>query len=398
MPLLPIALLLYLLMLPVTGMVPVLRELTLGRYPGLGEFEQHLFMSANMLGALLFVPLVGLLSDLWQRRKQLILLALLLNAFSLWMLLLDWPYWVYLLWRFVEGCAHISALTLLMTLAADTVRRRNADGTGTAGMGGTMGLVGAAISLGVATGAPLGGWLGRDDAERVILYGALLMLALLPLAWWLLHERAVQATHHGLSALLRTLPQNRALLLPYGFAFVDRLTVGVIVSTLSLYLSREIGMDAMRIGMVMALFLLPFSLLTWPAGLLCQRWNPLLMMFGGSVAYGLTLAAVGWVEAGLIPWLMFIGGVVASLMYAPSLVLVATLARGEHKALAMSGFNFAGSLGFVLGPLLGGALVTLFVRLELPAYPLTLALVGGLELLCVLLFLPWAWRNRRSYP
>jgi len=63
----------------------------------------------------------------------------------------------------------------------------------------------------------------------------------------------------------------------------------------------------------------------------------------------------------------------------------------------MSGFNFAGSLGFVLGPLLGGVLVSLFVLLELPAYPLTLALVGGLELLCVLLFLPWAWRNRARF-
>jgi len=51
----------------------------------------------------------------------------------------------------------------------------------------------------------------------------------------------------------------------------------------------------------------------------------------------------------------------------------------------------------VLGPLLGGVLVSLFVLLELPAYPLTLALVGSLELLCVLLFLPWAWRNRARF-
>ena len=53
----------FLLMLPVTGMVPVFAELTSGRYPGLPVFDRHLFMSANMVGALLFVPLAGLLSD-----------------------------------------------------------------------------------------------------------------------------------------------------------------------------------------------------------------------------------------------------------------------------------------------------------------------------------------------
>ena len=393
MPLATIILLLYLLMLPVTGMVPVLRELTVGRYPGLGEFEQHLFMSANMLGALLFAPLAGLLSDLWHRRKVLIIAALLLNALSVWMLLLEWPYTLYLLWRFVEGCAHISALSLLMAMASDHTQQQAGHCAGKPHMGATMGMVGAAISLGVATGAPLGGWIGREGAELVLRYGATLLLVLVPLAILGLRERVSRHEHGGLAALLQALPHNRPLLLPYAFAFVDRLTVGVIVSTLSLYLSSVIGMDAMRIGVVMALFLLPFSLLTYPAGLLSRRWNPVLMMFIGSIAYGLTLASIGLAGAGAIPWLMFAGGVVASLMYAPSLVLVATLSRPEHKALAMSGFNFAGSLGFVLGPLTGGALVALFSSLELPAYPLTFLIVGSLELLCVLLFIPWALRQ-----
>ncbi len=384
MSLAPIALCLYLLMLPVTGMVPVLRELTGGRYPHLTDFEQHLFMSANMVGALLFVPLAGLLSDLWQRRKVIIVAALALNAFSLLMLLQDWSYGVYLLWRFIEGCAHITALSLLMALAADQVRER--------GSGAVMGLIGAAISLGVASGAPLGGLIGRHGGGVAVLtYGFILLALLTPFAALALRERAARHDHGGLRALLRALPDNRGLLLPYAFAFVDRLTVGFIVSTLSLYLAKVIGLDAGRIGLVMALFLLPFSLLTWPAGLLSRRWNPLWMMLAGSAAYGLTLAAIGYVDSSHIPWLMFAGGVTASLMYAPSLVLVAELSRPEHKALAMSGFNFAGSLGFVLGPLSGGALVGLF-----GAYPPAFLIVGGLEILCVLLFLPLALRQGRK--
>ena len=381
-----IAAALFLLMLPVTGMVPVLRELTVGRYPELSEFAQHLFMSANMLGALLCVPLAGLLSDLWRRRRPIIASAFALNALSLFMLQQDWSYPLYLGWRFVEGCAHITALSLLMTLAVDHARRR--------GSGAVMGLAGSAISLGVACGAPLGGWIGSGGigaggAQQVLQWGAVLMLALIPFSALLLRDLPSEGGHDGWRALLRTLAANRALLLPYTFGFIDRLTVGFIVSTLSLYLSHVIGLDAAGIGLTMALFLIPFSLLTFPAGLLSRRWNPLIMMLLGSTAYGLTLTAVGLAPSGLIPWLMALGGITAALMYAPSLVLVAELSRPEHKALAMSGFNFAGSLGFVLGPLTGGALVDLFDH-----YPPAFVIVGGLEVLCALVFLPLALRSR----
>ena len=51
------------LMLPVTGMVPVLPDFTAQRFPGLGQFASHLFMSVNMIGALVGAPVAGLLSD-----------------------------------------------------------------------------------------------------------------------------------------------------------------------------------------------------------------------------------------------------------------------------------------------------------------------------------------------
>jgi len=378
----PIILCIYLLMLPVTAMVPVLRELTAGRYVDLSEFQQHLFMSANMFGALLCAPLAGLLSDHWQRRKALILFALLINACSLLMLWLGgWSYAAYLGWRFLEGCAHITALSLLMALASESAGRYSS--------GAVMGLVGAAISLGVASGAPLGGLIGRQQGgEQVLLYGALLLTALIPLALLFLHESRMRRTRGSLGQLLRALPHNRTLLLPYAFAFIDRLTVGFIVSTLSLYLATVMGMDSAKIGLTLALFLLPFALLTWPAGLLSRRLNPLHMMFAGSAAYGLMLAAIGYAGSAQIPWLMFAGGVTASLMYAPSLVLTADFSRPQHKALAMAGFNFAGSLGFVLGPLSGGALLKLF-----GSYPPVFLVMGGLELLCVLIFLPWLRKN-----
>ena len=63
-------------MLPVTGMVPVLTELTQGRYPGTGDVARHLFMSVNMVGAIVAAPLAGLASDSLGRRMPLVTMGL----------------------------------------------------------------------------------------------------------------------------------------------------------------------------------------------------------------------------------------------------------------------------------------------------------------------------------
>ena len=149
-------LLLYGLMLPVTGMVPVLPDFTAQRFPGLGQFASHLFMSVNMIGALVGAPVAGLLSDRLGRRKALAVGALAVNGLTLlgiaWAYTSAESYGVLLGLRLLEGFAHMSALSLLMALGADHA--------GKAGLGARMGAVGACISLGVATGAPLGGFIG----------------------------------------------------------------------------------------------------------------------------------------------------------------------------------------------------------------------------------------------
>lgn len=375
----------YLLMLPVTGMVPVLHELTVGRHPETGDLARHLFMSVNMIGALLAAPLAGLASDSLGRRVPLIAGALVLNGLTLLLIAGDWSYGTLLALRFVEGCAHMTALSLLMTLGADHGRSH--------GMGASMGAVGAAVSLGVASGAPLGGWIGSGAAVQVPWLGGWLMLVLAAAVPLLLRDEAqAQRTRQSPAGLLRELAANRLLAVPYLFAFVDRLTVGFIVSTFSLYLGAVMLFDARQIGLVMAAFLIPFSLLTYPAGRLCHRWDRLGMMIAGSMLYGLFLIALGLAPAGAVAALMAAGGVVAALMYAPSLVLTAELAGAGQRASTLAGFNVAGSLGFALGPLLGGTLVGSFRAAGLDPYLPVFLIVGALEILIALAMLP-LWRR-----
>lgn len=64
----------------------------------------------------------------------------------------------------------MTVLSLAMTLAADRAPGGRE--------GGALGMVGAAMSLGVASGAVLGGRLGAQSPEAVFLWGGALMLVL----------------------------------------------------------------------------------------------------------------------------------------------------------------------------------------------------------------------------
>ena len=76
-------------------------------------------------------------------------------------------------------------------------------------------------------------------------------------------------------------------------------------------------------------------------------------------------------------------------MLAPSIILTSQLAGDEQQATAMGGFHLAGSLGFMLGPMLGvGGMATL-KAFGLDPYPGIFVVVGSLEIICVLALLPW---------
>jgi MFS family permease len=378
----PVAAAIFALMLPVTGVVPVLEELTGGRHPGLGDFAKHLFMVSNMLAALLCAPLAGRLSDHLGHRRPIIIAAMLVNAVVLSLLALDAPYAVHLLLRFFDGALHITALTLLMAMTADRA--------GLHASGQAMGLAGAALTLGVAVGAPVGGFVGAIDPLAVLLAGAALSLAL---AAWV---GLLQESTHTRPAIrpdpnpAKPLPPAvlGELVVPYAFTFADRLSVGFIISTMTLYLRTVLGAGPTEIGLLMGSFMLPFALLTYTFGRSLRRLDPLPMMFAGSVIYGFVLVTLAFAPLPLWWFLMPTGGAAAALMFAPSLVLVAH-AGGEHaRATALGGFHAAGSLGFLLGPLVGGGVLAVAELVDRAGWTAAFLVVASLQWVCVALFLP----------
>lgn len=375
-----IAACLFFMMLPVTSMVPVLQEITAGRFPDITTFEKHLFMSINMIGAFLFAPLAGIFSDRLRRRKIFISTAFVVNAATLVGMSLDVPFWLFFALRFLEGCAHITSLSLLMTMGIELSNRGES--------GKVMGLIGASISLGVAFGAPLGGTVGQENPLHVFYLGAVILVCLSFFSRFLQESAPEGKTEYALSALVKSIGGKSKLFIPYVFTFIDRLSVGFIISTLTLYLRTVLQAKPAEIGLLMSLFLIPFSFLIYPVARLSKKRNLLMPMIVGSIVYGVLLALLSFVELDTLTWLMLCAGVASAVMYAPSLVMVARLAGNENKGTAMAGFNCAGSLGFLLGPLISGSLLQWFEGLgsSFTPYQLVFISIGGLEILCAIAF------------
>jgi len=377
-------------MVPVTLPVPVLRELVQERF-AVSELLTSLFMSINMMGAVLTAPLAGVLADRFGRRPLWAMGALAADAVCLYAMRAPISFSLFMSLRFFEGCAHILALSMLLSLAASSLRPER--------RGRAMGLVGGAMMLGVALGAPLGGAIGRDDPLLTLSLGAAIALTAAILAGIVLREAGESSSSRpGLGEIGRLLRRDPVLLAPLAFAFADRFTVGFFTTTFPLFLGRIHGVPADQIGLLIAVFMLPFALLSYPFGRLSERTSPTALLCGGSLVYGLGTASLGFWSPPALTGLMLGLGAAAAAMFVPSLLMTTQLAPAAVRTTAVGAFNAAGSLGFIVGPLTGG-LVTGLVASRAgweAGYQAAFGVAGASEILLALVALPLLLRRERA--
>jgi MFS family permease len=261
-----------------------------------------------------------------------------------------------------------------------------------------MGLVGGSMMLGVALGAPLGGVVARLGTETPLELGSALLLAAALLAAVAARGGDRTDVRAGASEILRAVRSRPEIAVPLAFAFADRFTVGFFTTTFSLYLRRIHDVTALEIGLLIATFMLPFALLSYPFGRLADRHSLVALLCIGSLAYGLGTAAVGFTGPPLLWGLMFAIGITAAVMFVPSMMLTIQLAPESLRATALGAFNAAGSLGFILGPLAGGAISQLVASQTdwATGYRAAFVAAGASEALCVAVTLPFLLRLKRT--
>ena len=371
----------FLMMVPVTLIVPVLKELVADPF-GASAFWTHSFMSVNMIGAVLAAPWIAVVCDRVGSRARTAVAALALEGALLAAMSVAPSLAILLIIRALEGACHLLALSAVMAMAADSAApgRR----------GRTMGVLGTCMMLGTATGTRIGGllwdaWPGwAFESAACVAFAAAIFVALA------VRDPARRTVGRSVRDALALLRERRELLIAYAYTFIDRFCVGVIISTFVLYLANVHALPPDGRSTLLTLFLCPFALLIYPAGRLVDRIGPTIPLVLGSAAFGLIFASYGLLPSGWLPGVMLLSGAVSAIMFAPTLSLCADLSPADRRGTAYAGFNAAGALGFVCGPLVAGAVVHLLAGAigDLAAYRAAFIVAGAAETACAAITLP----------
>jgi len=377
---LTIALAMVFTLVPVTLLVPGLHELVVVAHGGTTS-DAHAFMTVNMLAGMCTVPLAMRFARRRGDVRWWIVGALLVDAVAFVGMWSAPSLGVLYAYRILDGAVHLPAVTLLMVASNRFSGEKR---------GGALGALASAIMIGVAIGSPLGGWLVDRWAGWVYAVGALLLVLAALISSSMAQLPAAEATPAGAAGRYEWNRSQLQTWIPLGYGFMDRFSIGIFVSTFTLFLSQEHGLGASQKGVLIALFMLPFAMLCYPAGRLADRIGWFAPMLVGNVLFGLVFASYGFVPKTWLPVAMILSGVLSALMFAPNLLLISDLAQRRSGGEGLFGaFQVAGSMGFLVGPIVGGILVAVTTGADgVPAYAAIFALVGGLE--AALALLTWA--------
>jgi MFS family permease len=373
-------------MLTLTLPVAQLDEFVSRLLPGGGDKLQlentakGLFVTAHFAAYIPFAFIWGALSDRSGKRKPILLIGLLGQAVMFLLMPLVPNLGLLYVARFIEGSFSIGAVSMLMTIALDMAP------AGRRGM--ALGVFSLGMLLGNAVGAPLGGAIaGISYAYPFWLGGGLLLLMAGVIALFGREPRSVTPTH-SFGEALAVFKDYPRLAIPYSFSLLDRLTVGFFVGQFPVLASQVYGLTPRERGIYLAVFLACFALLSPLGGMLSDRIGRVKPMLAGTVIYGLMLMLVGRVGPELLYVVMAVGGISGAMLYPPSIAMVGDYAGPRQRAVAMGGFNLAGSIGFAIGPLLFSLVADLFGLLAPPL------VAGALCLLAAAIAAPLLWRAR----
>lgn len=377
-----LGLLTFLLMLSVSMVYPVMRPFVVDRFDTTMT-QASLFVSVNLLAYVIFSLVWGALSDKAGTRRPFIIAGLFGNALMMFLVTHAGSLPVLLGFRFIEGAFSIMAFSLIMTGALDR--------SGSVRIGEGIGIVAMSFALGNAFGSPIGGRLGSIDPMYPFYAGAIILCTAGIIASIFLREPAGMQRALSVRTALRLIVNEKRLIVPYAFSFVDRFTVGFFVGIFPLYLGSQFGAEPAAIGMLMFAFLLPFALFQYPGGRMSERYGRAVPIVAGSVIYGVCVMFIGFIDIGIMWVVMVIGGMFGAMMFSPSAALTGDIAPKDKRGVAMGGFNFFGSLGFVVGPFAGGLIADTY------GFGASFAFAGISEIVIALIFIPALVRITREF-
>jgi len=343
---------------------------------GVGGKELGMMMAIFSVMQFFFAPLWGSLSDRFGR-KPILVIGVFGNAISLALMGFSTSYWMLFGSRALAGVLSSATLPTAMAYVADSTSERD--------RGGGMGLIGAAMGIGMVLGPGIGGWAATSSLSLPFFIAAGLSAVSLALILLLVNESLpAEARSTDVSLAGPKLKDMwRALVGPLGILFFLAFLVSFAMTNFEgifgLYALFRFDYGPQQVGTILTVIGLISAvaqgLLTGPA---TRRWGEVNViktsLLASAIGFVLMLLAVDFTTV-----LLTVGFfVLSNTMLRPALSsLISKLAR-EGQGLAMGLNNSFMSLGRIIGPLWAGFLFD--ANLHLPYLSGAVVMLAGFGL------------------
>lgn len=322
---------------------------------GAGGTELGLMMALFSVMQFIFSPFWGGLSDRYGR-KRVMMVGVVGSAVSMFMLGLAQDMTMVFVSRILGG--------LLSAATFPTAMAYISDSTTDAERGEGMGVIGAAMGVGMVLGPGLGGWVGGDNLSAPFMLAGVLSLAALVVIWIILPE-SLKVEHRTADKVRFQGPQLgdlwRALFGPVGFllflAFLVNFALANFEGVFALFADKAYGYGPGQVGSVMVVVGLVSSLvqmlLTGPA---TKRFGE-----AGVIKYSLVFSALGFVLMAISPNNFLVVLTVGFFVFSNAMLRPAIISLTSKKSVGGQGMalglnNSFQSLGRVIGPLWAGVM------------------------------------------
>ena len=372
----PMAILLIIQFLVMVGfgiVIPIL-PFFVGKLGG-GALSLGIFMSVYSIMQFIFAPIWGRLSDRIGRRPVLLIG---LGGYGVTFIMFGMINNLYLLIGLRALAGMVSSATLPTTMAY------LADITEGIDRSKGMGMLGAAMGLGMVFGPAIGGWLGRYSFSLPFFVAGGLALLLLLFTWTFLPESLKRSNSDvpGRRRPRLTLEVvNDPLFALFAFNFVISFSMAMFESTFALFSVAKVGFGPEEMGITFAILGI-FAVIVQGGliGPLVKKFGEASLLKSGAVFASLGLILIilsGNVVLLVMSTVVFMVG--NSLMTPTSSSLV-TKQNSLGQGASLGFFQSFASLGRVFGPVTGGALFEISMGLPYitgAAFLVLIVLVAG---------------------
>jgi len=342
-------------------------------------------MASYAISQFIFAPIWGSLSDRYGR-KPMLLLGILGNAISQLFFGLSTALWMLFVARIMAGVLSSATLPTAMAYIGDSTEEKN--------RGGGMGLLGAAMGIGMVLGPGIAGWLGDRALAIPFFFAAALSSFAFILVWIFLPESLEVEFREDRSIKG---PQFRqmweALFSPIGLllimAFLLSFGMTNFEAVFGLFSLERFGYGPQEVGILLTVIGLVSAIAQGAmTGPLTRRWGEeaviKISLLSSAIAFPLMLLAFNTFTV-VITICLFI---LSNSLLRPSVSSLTSQKATVGQGVAMGLNNSFMSLGRIFGPLLAGFLFD--INLNLPY------LSGGFIMLAGFLFLVFGFSKLES--